>query len=121
MDDCPISFGARAQLPLNPGFLSGAWETDPPGISIEIIFDTVMNTTVVPDASSFQLLVDTVSVGIDSFSWSTPTVLSFNTLTTSDPSSTLTLELLTEDANLHSLSGMRPVLPFGPSDIFFAI
>ena len=121
MDDCPISFGARAQLPLNPGFVSGAWQTDPPGISVQIIFDTMMNTTVVPDASSFQLLVDTNPIVVSDFEWLSPTVLAFDTEATSDPSSTLTIELLTEDPNLHSLSGMRPVLPFGPSDIFFAI
>ena len=121
MDDCPISFGPRAVLPLNPGFVSGAWESDPPGIIAQITFDTPMNTSVVPANASWDLEVDGVDTPISSQSWQTPLILQLETASVSDPSSTLTLELLVEDPNLHSISGMRPVLPFGPEDIFFAI
>lgn len=108
-------------MPLNPGFVSGAWAADPPGITVEIIFDTPMNTTVLPDVASFELKVDGIPTGLADPAWTSNILLKFGTAITSDPSSTLTLELLVEDPDLHSISGMRPVLPFGPEDIFFAI
>lgn len=108
-------------LPLNPGFVSGAWASDPPGITVELLFDTVMNMSSVPADASWELKVDGVAVAVADQAWPTSTLLTMITAPTSDPSSTLTMELLVEDPDLHSLSGMRPVLPFGPSDIFFAI
>ncbi len=118
MDDCPISFGPRAVLPLNPGFVSGAWETNPPGISLELTFDTVMNQSSLPADASWELKIDGTPIALQDPSWTSSTVLRYDTATTSDPSAALTIELLVQDDGLHSLSGMRNVLPFGPSDIF---
>ena len=121
MDDCPISFGARAQLPLNPALASGAWETNPPGIAVELTFDTAMNTTVTPADASWELRLDGSGLDTQNPSWLNSFVLRLGTVSTPDPTSTLTIQLLVEDPNLHSLSGMRPVLPFPGTDIFFAI
>lgn len=105
-------------MPLNPGFVSGGWETDPPGITLEFTFDTVMNQTSLPALASWELRVDGIPIAINDQDWISSTVLGLTSASTPDPSTTLTIELLVEDDGLHSLSGMRNVLPFGPSDIF---
>ena len=119
MDGCPISFGPKAVLPFNPGFVSGLFEPSPPGIAALLTFDTAMNQTSLPANPSWDLIVDALPIDITDPSWDDQFTLRLQSAVTTVPTVSLTIELIVEDDALHSLSGMRNVLPFGPTDIFF--
>ncbi len=114
MDDCPISFGPRAVLPLNPGFFSGSFSVDPPNLDVSLVFDTVMNQTSLPTDTSWAFEVDSTLTPVVSQSWLDSITLEVVIGPTAAPTVDGTVELLVEDVGLHSLSGMRNVLPFGP-------
>ncbi len=105
-------------LPLNPGFVSGIFEPSPPGIAALLTFDTTMNQTSVPANISWELVVDAGNIDVTGQSWDDAFTLRLQSAATPDPIISLTIQLLTEDDGLHSLSGMRNVLIFGPEDIF---
>lgn len=116
MDDCPITFFHNPSLQLNPEFSSGTWTQ--PGVStlIAMVFDSVMDQTVAPAISSWQVKVDGGVKAVGSNNWVDSKTLVLDVFGPLPPSVDVTVELLVEDSDLHALAGAN-VLPFGPETI----
>jgi len=113
MDGCPISFGPNLQSRPNPEVDVIDWLHPTSQTEIDILWDTNMDTTFTPAKESFEIIVDSSIVTIDSFSWPSAQTLRITLTPAGAPSVDVTLQLLVQDPALHS-DHLIPVLPFGP-------
>ena len=103
-------------MQLNPEFSSGSWIHDSPQLFVDITFDAVMDTSVLPADASWQVEADSVGLSETVLTWLDSSTLRILNFLPSPPTTSVTVELLVEDSNLHALAG-RNVLPFGPETI----
>lgn len=75
-----------------------------------------MDTSVVPDAVSFEVKLNGVVRAVDLRSWESSNVLLLTTVGGIAAADPVTVELLVEDINLHRCGGAN-VLPFGPETL----
>jgi len=100
-------------LQLNPEFVSGTWDDVSGQAVIRLLFDAIMDDSVVPAVGSWVLKLDGVIRPVQGIFWDdhhTLRLVSDPGISAVDP---VTIELTVEDDNLHALAG-KNVLPFGP-------
>jgi len=72
-----------------------------------------MDINFTPDPSSWEIILDSAPIAIDSQVWFSATRLDITLVAGPAPIVDLTIELLEQDPALHS-DHLIPVLPFGP-------
>ena len=83
---------------------------------VDIVFDAIMDTSVLPADASWQIEADAGGLVEVVISWLDSSTLRISNFLPAGPPTVITAELLVEDANLHALAG-KNVLPFGPKTI----
>ena len=116
MDGCPVCFNATSRLQLNPEFVSGTWENSLGKVIVRLLFDAVMDTSVLPDVTNLALTLNSLVRGIDTVAWDSSTALRLVSDAGIPAVAPVTIELEVEDQNLHQLAG-KNVLPFGPETL----
>lgn len=112
----PAYFNATSQSQLNPEFVSGTWADVSGQVVVRLLFDAIMDTSVVPDVSSWELRLATVVRAVESIIWDSSTELRLVSVIGIPAVDPVTIELLNSDVNLHQLGG-EVVLPFGPETL----
>ena len=105
---------AAAQLVPKPTFLSGSWNWTPAPdqVNVSLVFDQVMNTSIVPALASFKIWIDGADSTPDSVAWSGPSTLLIHRNKAAPPPAIVAMQLLVEDPNLRDNVFGATVDPF---------
>ncbi len=112
-DGCPISFETKVLSVRRPMVASSSWTFSVPTVTILVLFDEIMDSTVLPNFLSFEAKNPAVPKPVTIVQWLGGATLEMTFIEGASPPSAVTLELLNEDPNLRALD-LDLVAPFGP-------
>jgi len=113
MDDCPISFGLKVPLLHRPTYASSSWTHSTPDVTLDVVFDEDMDTTVVPVFGSFEATNGTTPRTLTIIGWQDVRTLRMTFSEGPTPPPSVTIEQLVPDAGCRS-TDLELTAPWGP-------
>lgn len=111
--DCPTSFGVKQASQLKALYESSSWTYSIPNVTIVIVFDQDMDTSVLPNFLSFEAKSGGTPKVVSIVDWLGFRSLRMTFAEGASPPASVTIELLNQDANLRN-ANLQLVDPFGP-------